>query len=296
MADEAAPILDYAKTTIGATVIGFSLSTALYGVSFLQAYLYFRAYWKDSIGYKSLVATLITLDTLTTMLVAHGLYTMAVLHFNDPAANLILPWSFPGQAIAIDFTTIIAQLFYVHQIWIVSRNKPIIALVVLCALLGFMGDFSLNVLSYVTVNGLTSKMFLIVGSLTNSFLALADMLITGTLSYYLRSFRSASRERTNGTILDKLIIYTVSRGTITAVVQILFLAIYVAWPSKSYWIPFQLILGKLYVNSVLATLNVRRNLFAPDHAERDLHLRTDLDTKSMGMDAETRSGTTVDRA
>jgi len=293
MAEEISPtVMTYVEETIGATVVGFTLATALYGISFLQIYLYFRAYWNDHRGFKLVVGTLGVLDTLTTMLAAHALYTLAVLHFNDPMANLSLPWSMPGQAIAIDFTTILSQSFYAQQIWTVSRNKFAIAVVMVCAVLGFMGDFSLNVLSYASSIALSSRTFLIVGSLTNSFLALCDITITGTLSYYLRSFRTASRESHSNKMIDKIVIYTVSRGTITAVAQILFLAIYVAWPSKSYWIPFQLVLGKLYVNCVLGTLNIRRNLFAPDYSERDLRLQTDLDTKAY----ETRGSTPTDKA
>jgi hypothetical protein len=295
MASEVSPkVLSYVEETIGATIIGFTLATALYGISFLQIYLYFRAYWNDHKGFKITVVVLGVFDTLATILSAHALYTLAVIHFNDPMANMNLPWSFAGQAIAIDFGTIIAQGFYAHQIWLVSKNIWVVAVVAVCSFLGFTGDFSLNILAYVSNVTLSSQTFLIVGSITPSFLVLCDITITATLSWYLRSFRSLGREDHSNKLIDKIVIYTVSRGTITAVAQTFFLAIYVAWPSKTYWIPFQLVLGKLYINSVLATLNIRRNLFAPDHSERNLRLNTDLDTKNMALD--TGSNSPVEKA
>ncbi|KAF8123813.1 hypothetical protein K438DRAFT_2003178 [Mycena galopus ATCC 62051] len=72
--------------------LGFSVATAAYGIVILQCYLYFRNYPKDHILFKSTVATLWVLDTLTTIMVAHSLYTYFVLDFGDIAADAFVPW------------------------------------------------------------------------------------------------------------------------------------------------------------------------------------------------------------
>ncbi|KAJ7814740.1 hypothetical protein B0H14DRAFT_2849389, partial [Mycena olivaceomarginata] len=75
--------------------------------------------------------------------------------------------------------------------------------------------------------------------------SLCDILITTTLIYRM---------------IDTLILYIIARGVLTAVTQILYLAVNLAFPDQLYWQPLRQILGKLYVNSVLASLNVRQSV------------------------------------
>ncbi|KAJ7840088.1 hypothetical protein B0H14DRAFT_2785944 [Mycena olivaceomarginata] len=75
--------------------------------------------------------------------------------------------------------------------------------------------------------------------------SLCDILITTTLIYVIRSKRMTG--------ISTYIRYIIARGVLTAITQILYLAVL-------YWQPLRQILGKLYVNSVLASLNVRQSV------------------------------------
>ncbi|KAJ6483467.1 hypothetical protein DFH09DRAFT_1461530 [Mycena vulgaris] len=68
-------------------------------------------------------------------------------------------------------------------------------------------------------------------------------------------------------ILDTLILYAVSRGVLTAVTQFMFLTLNLALPHATYWMPFHQAVGKLYVNSVFATLNVRNTFVEPEESQ-----------------------------
>ncbi|KAJ7117383.1 hypothetical protein C8R43DRAFT_960668 [Mycena crocata] len=170
------------------------------------------------------------LDTLSTVLVAHALYTYFVINFaENTELNLLIPWSFST------LITFVAQCFYAQAIYNVTTNKTLTYSVGLAAL--------------------------------------NDLLITAGMCYYLRDSRSGLPSTNQ--FVDKVILYTISRGILTAYLalffgsdglidrhfstaQILFLITNVAFPGRTYYLPFHQTVGKLYVNSVLATLNVRK--------------------------------------
>jgi len=101
---------------------------------------------------------------------------------------------------------------------------------------------------------------LIVGSLTQSSAAVCDILITGSLIYYFRIKRS-SFKKTNQ-ILDRLIMYSVTRGILTTICQIMTLILLQKIPYRNapFFDPFSQVVGRFYTNSVMASLNVRTSL------------------------------------
>ncbi|KAF7330747.1 hypothetical protein MVEN_02413400 [Mycena venus] len=246
------------KELFATTFIGFTVATTLYGVSILQCFLYFRKY-RDRLALKTMVAVLWILDTLTTIFVAHSLF-LFVFGLLNKKVDVNIPWSFTAEKLLVTIITFIAQCFYAHTIWKVSRNRIITVFISVLA----VGTFALGIYTTVhlfqnaALNSISTRSFLIVSGLVQGLAALNDIVITGSLSYYLHIKRSSlpSSEK----LIDTLIIYAVSRGVLTAVAQIMFLVLNVAMPHHQYWLPFHMAVGKLYVNSVLATLNVRQSL------------------------------------
>ncbi|KAJ7222095.1 hypothetical protein GGX14DRAFT_694461 [Mycena pura] len=217
-----------AKELSAAAFIGYGVSTVAYGISVVQVYLYFRNYPKDNIFLKLTVAALWTLDTLSSILMSHALYTLYVLNFNNLFADAQMPWSWP-LGVAILATIIITSLFfYGWQIWSVSRNFVVV-----------------GVISMIKIIESTGLVF--------------DITITTSLIYYLRS-RKAAGVRSTRDMIDSLIIHAMSRGILTVVCITMLFILDIAYPNHFYWIPFYELLGKLYVNSILATLNVRTSV------------------------------------
>jgi len=110
---------------------------------------------------------------------------------------------------------------------------------------------------------ISARSFQILAGLVQGTSAFNDVLITLCLCTWLYRQKSGADGWVAGQafgtdkILDTLILYAVSRGVLTAVTQILFLTLNLAFPHATYWSPFHQAVGKLYVNSVFATLNVR---------------------------------------
>ncbi|KAJ7229249.1 hypothetical protein C8J57DRAFT_1479208 [Mycena rebaudengoi] len=251
------------KELSAAAFIGYGVSTTAYGISIVQVYLYFRNYPKDSIFLKLTVAALWTLDTLSSIFNSHALYTLYVFNFNNLFANAHIPWSWPTT---INTTSLI---FYRWQIWSVSRNFVVLSLaLVSCA----AGSFKYPALPSVAGLYLSVHLFLfptivsLFGHTSRSMTTtiestglVCDITITTSLIYYLRS-RKAAGVRSTRDMIDSLIMHAMSRGIFTAVCITMLFILDVAYSNRFYWLPFYQLVGKLYVNSILTSLNVRTSV------------------------------------
>ncbi|KAJ6516123.1 hypothetical protein C8R45DRAFT_232881 [Mycena sanguinolenta] len=275
-ASEIAALIAGVKQIFATSFIGFSLATTIYGISILQVYLYYRNYPADRFSLKFMVALLFLLDTLCTIFVAHSLYTFYVLNFDqNPLIDLIIPWSFSvckharkdgrctdfnwtdGEA-ARDahhlycvnflcachmerFSAHCNQRFNADQ-FSVTVNKFvagfIIFLAVTCLALGLVTTVEL----FTIFNVIGTRKFSIISGLVQGLAALNDVIISIAMIYYLHHNRSGLPSTT--LFVDKLILYAVSRGTLTAVCQILFLVTNVALPGSTFWQPWHQMVGK----------------------------------------------------
>ncbi|OSC99272.1 hypothetical protein PYCCODRAFT_851061 [Trametes coccinea BRFM310] len=81
------------KGFLSGLIVGFAFSATLYGITIMQAYVYYRRYLQDGAALKFFVAFLIVLDTLTTVFAAHGLHTYVVDDYLQPAKVNTIVWS-----------------------------------------------------------------------------------------------------------------------------------------------------------------------------------------------------------
>jgi len=269
----------------GTSLIGFALATTIYGISVLQVYLYYRGYPNDRFMLKFTVALLFLLDTLGSMFVGHAIYAYHVFNFFNPLQSLQVDWSFAAEKFLVTCTTFVAQTFYAHTIWKATSNKFTVGIIMLMALTSLaLGTVTTQELFNGSLAVVSTRRFAILSGLVQGFASLNDVVITACLCYYLR--RNRGDLPTGRAIVDTLMVYAVSRGVLTAIAQILFLVTNVGLPGQTYWQPFHQIVGKLYVNSVLATLNVR-STFAL-RSEIQVGTRPSFRLTSAGGDAESK--------
>jgi len=205
---------------------------------------------------KFMVGLMFVVDSLGSMFVGHSLYTFWVFNILKPADSLNIPWSFAAEKFLVTFTCLIAQCFYAHTIYKATVNKIIVWIIMFMALTSFaLGVVTTQEIFDNSLAVVSTRKFAIISGLVQGFAATNDVFITLCLCYYLRSKRI--QVPSTHVMLDTLMVYAVSRGVLTAVAQILFLTTNVCLPGATYWLPFHQVVGKLYVNSVLATLNVR---------------------------------------
>jgi hypothetical protein len=91
-----------------------------------------------------------------------------------------------------------------------------------------------------------------------SMSSVADILITVSLFGLLQTSRTDA-ESINA-IIDSLILYTFETGSLTCAGTIVDMACWVSMKSNLIFLGIHFVIGKLYANSLLVTLNTRRGL------------------------------------
>ncbi|KAL5499298.1 hypothetical protein ACEPAH_1816 [Sanghuangporus vaninii] len=291
------------SNTFGVVYWGFIIATALFGISVVQGYFFFlgnKDSWKlrlfvgDSLpwAYKLLplisidqVALMLLLDLSTTALSSEALHYYLVVNFGNPLALLYMTKPYVAEYAITLIIIFLSQTFYMWQIYTVNRTVwiPLLITKIFLATCSLGGGIALTVELFkvdLLMGNLSDSTIMICLSLATSFTAACDIVSTAAMCYYLAFRRSAYKER--NTLLKTLLFLAVNRGVLATVAQIGHLALFVAFPSRAYWMPFHLSLSKLHVNTLLAMLNSRTTLRARNNATR-LEISTNF--ASIGEDS-----------
>ncbi|TRM64796.1 hypothetical protein BD626DRAFT_567668 [Schizophyllum amplum] len=255
------------ETPLGMLLIGLIISCALYGLNFLQIYLYFRTFPKDSWWLRYMVALLLALDTAGTALSGHGVYTYLVKEFGNVAAIAGIDTSLEVESQITNVITFIVQVFYGYSLiqLAAGRNLKWIAYTIFfLAFLSFAFGTAAVVNNFLTFQfeGLTMKNARIISGFALGGAALCDIVITAALSSFFYNSKTGFKPTDN--ILDKLLIFTINRGAVAFVVQVLNCILYFTHTAQLIWTPFHFALSKVYAISLVATLN-QRDSYRNDH-------------------------------
>ncbi|TDL19123.1 hypothetical protein BD410DRAFT_842368 [Rickenella mellea] len=217
--------------TYGAALIGLVVSAVLYGLTVLQTYHYYRTYPRDSKNMKWFVGVMWAGDT-----------EVGIISLIQTDANAVV-----GVGV---------QMFFARRVWKISRQKFLTAVIfVLSTIHGTLGI-------YFTTQAFILKSFAKYKSLTwvtcvgLGSAAAADILIAVSLCYYLHKSRTGF-VRTD-TLITTLMMYAINTGLLTSIAATL--SVFAAMPNNFVWMSFFWSLGRLYINSFLATLNSRERM------------------------------------
>lgn len=258
MSDASAPPRLVLDNTLGAAYIGVVVAGCLYGVSCVQAWYYFT-HQNDRWHLKLLVSAVITFDTIHQALIIQTVYDYVISNWGNVsflgelAPTLLIEVLFNG------LTAFFVQSFLATRAWHLSnRNIWITGLISLLVLgeFGCILAYTAISLQYKTFAQLTQLKTL---SITVNVLAAAgDVLIAGTLCTLLH-FSRTGFHRTD-TIINKLIIFSVNTGLLTSLCAVASLVSILAAGETFIYIAFFFCMGRLYTNSLLATLNARKSI------------------------------------
>ncbi|KAK6995859.1 hypothetical protein R3P38DRAFT_111245 [Favolaschia claudopus] len=256
--------------TLGTWLIGLILSSVLYGITCLQVYLYFtKSCSRDRTILKAFVMGLFLLDTFHLSLVSHSMYSVVVTNFGDYIQLGIIPWSLLLQTAFGSFLSANVRLFYAWRIYIISNRFLLLPSVIgICSVPAFI--FSV----LYTQKGFEIKFFTLAdrlfvrSALGLGFGAAADLLIAGTMIYYL-SKNKTGFQKTNKAI-NMLVTYSLSTGALACVFALGDVIAAAAAPANLDQVPFFFILIRLHALSFMSILNsrehVREQLYAGGHA------------------------------
>ncbi|TDL15623.1 hypothetical protein BD410DRAFT_796209 [Rickenella mellea] len=241
--------------TFGAALIGLFASAVLHGVTILQTFRYFRRYPKDATHSKILVVALWSADITQLILCIWSLYWYLVTNFGN-YDNLFIPyWTMNVQIVINGGISVCVKLMFAWRVYKFSHNKITFAIIITLSLFSgaLCGYFTMESFILDDFAEYTKLRWVICAALGSS--TAANILIAGSLCYYLRQMRSGF-SRSN-TLIAKIMFYALNTGVLTSIAATTALVTFAAMPTNFVWLSFFWILGRFYVNSLLATMNYR---------------------------------------
>jgi len=204
-------------------------------------------------------------DTIHQALIIHTVYAYVVSNWGNTA---ILGELVPTLLIEVLFnglTAFLVQSFLATRVWRLSNGNIWITGLIGCLIIGEFGcilAYTAISLQYETFVQLTQLKTL---SITVNVLAASgDVLIAGTLCTLLHSSRTGFH-RTD-TIINKLMIFSVNTGLLTSLCAVASMVSILTAGRTFIYIAFFICMGRLYTNSLLATLNARKSIRQASHA------------------------------
>ncbi|KLO15494.1 hypothetical protein SCHPADRAFT_902370 [Schizopora paradoxa] len=246
--------------SIGSAFIGSLLAAIFFGVTCLQAVIYFTSNPPDRRIVKSLVLAVLLLDTLHMILVTSFIYTLIVDDFGNSSSMQSAPWSLGSSFLVSLISDTIIRCFFARRVWcLTGKNWSLVALLAIPIILAFGVSLSSTINVIVVSLGGASSMeeWLMDFSLISSMGA--DFSLTATLSFIFYMSKSEYFGRTNKT-LNALCKYTINTGLIATIWTLCCIIANAAKPSTYVALIFYLPLSKVYTNAFLGSLNVRDSL------------------------------------
>ncbi|KAJ6609504.1 hypothetical protein B0H10DRAFT_1370472 [Mycena sp. CBHHK59/15] len=246
---------------LGITELGIFATLALFGILVLQVYIYYLSSVDDGSMLKCLVAAVLVLELCHTIAGSAAIYYWTV----TLATVSEKPGSSYGLSLGMVFETLITllvQAYFIHRVYRFSQNAFLgIALTVLCVL-RFVGGLIISVESFLNLPrepdyfALQDRFAWLIMA-TFSVGAFVDVCIASALCVYVYKWKTVPAMKTTSQLIHKIMFWSIQTGLVTSLASVTVIACFQAMRRNYVWIGVFAILGKLYSNSLLASLNVR---------------------------------------
>ncbi|KAJ7780727.1 hypothetical protein DFH07DRAFT_949940 [Mycena maculata] len=297
--------------TYGAWLISLFLETLLYGIGVLQTWLYFQWYPADTWSIKLPVALVMQVDsspcswpyfnqracstrffeTTQISFFFRSSYVRFVQQFGIIQVDLL--WSDSLQLLANYLSAFTVQMYFTSSIYRLTRepaNLKVhkasglgICVVAVLAMVQISAGIAQTILSYKLRSFAKLENTKAITTLQTAGSLACDIVITVYLCVFLARNKRTGLPRTEK-MMNTLMINAVNRGMLTALSSGLTMILFLAFPD-TFWFFLSLAPNsKLYMNSMLATLNMRkhvRNMVTTDGGWNTVELgslRTDTHT------------------
>ncbi|OSD02261.1 hypothetical protein PYCCODRAFT_1435582 [Trametes coccinea BRFM310] len=245
--------------TLGAAFLGHFVTTLLFGITSLQAFMYYRRNKTDGTKLKFSVLIIWILDSVHAGLITGAIYWYCITNFTNLLAVQRPIWPIPTMIIISNVSNSIVRYIFGYRLWKLSNHNRIFP-----AVIAFLSIFIFVDAAYFAVKlySIPSYSDIIHFSwslyLGLSVEATVDLIVAATQCLLLRRLETGI-QRTDS-VIRILITYSINTGLLTSFCAIGALVSYAAAPTKFIYFAFYFALSKLYVNSLLATLNARGSL------------------------------------
>lgn len=231
-------------TTLGAYEIGVLVSYALFGVTTLQAYVYYSRFPQDPLRIKLFIAFIWCCEVAHAICIGHTLYQMTVSDYGHPERLFLIPRSLAASVLFSGIVGAGVQAFFASRIYGVSGSLYIPCVSWTLSSLRLLGSTMVCVYGFRmhTIPAFETRWSWLLSSLW-SVASANDIIITATLAYWLYRQRPEADNRTLP-IVDKLIQWTMETGVITSAAGLANLVCYTAMKDNFIWIGCFVVLAR----------------------------------------------------
>jgi len=244
-------------------LFGVLWNWCLYGVLVVQLYVYSYNFREDKKLHKLLVYAIFFLETLQTALSGADVYYWFVSGYGD-IKHLTTPYATPFDVPMIEaLVSLSVQYFFAYRIWVLSlkTSRWLCTSICLCSAINaaaaFTGGINAHIRGKFTGGGILkySAMTWLIGN------TMTDILIVAAMLYHLVRKREDSDGLGSNHTLDhalpRIVRLVIETNLMTTSVGIISLFMVLILPRKNWYTCPTAILGKLYSNALLVSLNNR---------------------------------------
>ncbi|KAK0433779.1 hypothetical protein EV421DRAFT_2039976 [Armillaria borealis] len=241
----------------GPMIVAYLLHWGLFGTLSVQLYLYYLAFPKDRNFTKCLVYGVYIVEFVQTMLVTHDAFERFGYGFGDIDALTASYFSWLTVPIMSGIVACVGQVFYAYRIFILSKSRIVPVFVISVSLTSSVAALITGVfcLQAGDVTKLNNRKISIAFGIWCGASALCDIVIAICMTYYL--MRSNTSFRQTRMLVTKLIRLTIETGSVTALVALITVILFFAFPQQTFYGTPAFIIPKLYANTILMVLNSR---------------------------------------
>ncbi|KAG1736995.1 hypothetical protein EDB19DRAFT_2025814 [Suillus lakei] len=261
--------------TYGAVLLGGFIASVLSGIITAQTFTYIKRYPADTRITKSIVALTWVLDSIHTGLVCTASWIFMIKWFGDEGKIDYIPAPLAISVALTAFLTLIVHCFFAHRIhkrkprlilvrdltkrasvthndWRIS--VPIVVLAFLRLIAALISTVEMIEMQTMTAFRHNAEWVFTTGL---SLSCVVDVLVAAVLCLTLRSSRSSYSNMDR--IINSIILYTLENNALTSAATIISMICWVTMDNLVF-LGVHFVLSKLYANSLLATLNSRKQL------------------------------------
>ncbi|KZV76546.1 hypothetical protein PENSPDRAFT_661098 [Peniophora sp. CONT] len=260
------PLVDV-QNTFGAILLGGVASVGMLGITLMQAWFYYGHFPGDPHWLKILVVATCIVEFLRSTFTIHAAYFYLVRNWGNASGLEVVVWSLSSLILMTNLNELMCHLYFSWRVYKFSpRNKLRYGLTGMVLTLT-LANFALGIVTYANLAQVDNLEQYTTGSQTVlapfslAIAIAADISLAGCLVFVLT--RAKTMISKTKRVLNALIFYAIQVGALTVLtdVAVLVLNEYITNPGVQYdYVGVYAVVGNLYANSFLATLNARSAL------------------------------------
>ncbi|KAJ7223554.1 hypothetical protein GGX14DRAFT_427807 [Mycena pura] len=255
------------NTMTGALLVGTWANSFLYMAEIMQARYYFTHFGHDDWQLKTFVSVAFLIDTLSTLGDYACVYLTSTGYINQRSVSGVeLTATFqpiPLYLFTTGLVSVLVQTFLVVRYWWFTRNVIVTVLIGFLVVAALAGSFAVGVIITLFPAFTEREKVTIPATIWLATEAVADLSISAALLWEFRKAKSTLVEARS--VLKRLVAVTIQTGTATSTLAVATLIAFLLKEESNLSVGIAYTLGRVYMLSMLANLNVRRTgRSAPD--------------------------------